>query len=123
MSSNQLSEPAAGLPSVDDRPSRTGRTRAVLVALGLTVVGLVVGTVLGATAVIAEVVLTGAFLESSPFFVASAALTMVGYALVAIVYARRYGRPVPARTVPPRIQPTSRRVGTLAGTGRPYRRA
>ena len=109
MSSNTHSEPAVGLPSVDDRPSRTGRARAVLVALGLTVVGLVVGTVFGASAVVAEVVLTGALLESSAFFVASAALTMVGYALVALAYARRYDRPIPARL------PTRREAGWVLG--------
>ena len=109
MPSNTLSEPAVGLPPVDDDPSRTDRSRAVLVALGLAVVGLVVGSVLGATAIVAEAVLTGAVLESNAFLVASAALTMVGYALVALVYARRYGRPIPARV------PTRRDLGWVAG--------
>ena len=109
MSSNTHSEPAVGLPPTDDRPSRTGRPRAVLVALGLTLVGLVVGTALGATAIVAEGVLTGSFLESGAFFLASAALTMVGYALVALVYARRYGLAIPARI------PTRREIGWVLG--------
>jgi hypothetical protein len=82
---------------VERSPETPGRGRAVLIAVALTVVGLVVGTVFGAVPVIYQVVQTGDLALSSSTLVASVVLTMVGYALVGGLYARRYLGGVPLR--------------------------
>lgn len=83
--------------------------RAALVAAGLTILGLVAGTVLGLVPVLAEFLLTGEAAFAPPTLLASTVLTMAGYAAVALWYARRYGLAIPLR------RPTRRDVGWVAG--------
>jgi hypothetical protein len=69
----------------------------VLVAVGLTLLGLVVGSLLGVVPVVYELVRTGDVALSPETLVASVVLTMVGYALVGGLYARRYLGGIPLR--------------------------
>lgn len=77
-------------PELPQGPARSGRGRALLVALALTVVGLVAGTVLGAVPFVVEVLRTGSTDLGAGILVSSLVATMVGYALVGGLYARRY---------------------------------
>ncbi|WP_254832028.1 CPBP family intramembrane glutamic endopeptidase [Haloglomus salinum] len=98
-----------------DATARGGRrdaravARAALVAAGLTVLGLLAGTLLGLVPVIVEVFLTGAAAFAPPTLLASTVLTMAGYAAVGLWFARQYGVAIPAR------RPTRRDVGWITG--------
>ena len=70
--------------------TRTGRGRALLVAISLTALGLVLGTTLGVVPVVIEVFRTGSVSLGVGTLLASLVFTMVGYALVGGLYARRY---------------------------------
>lgn len=87
---------------------RRGRARALAVALGLVVVGLVVANVLGAIPIVAEFLLTGELLANPVYAVASVVVTMLGYAAVALLYARD-------RLAIPVRRPTTRELGLAAG--------
>lgn len=77
-------------PELPEGPVRPGRGRALLVAVALTVVGLVVGTVFGAIPVLVEVFRTGSTGLGAGVLAGSLVTTMVGYALVGGLYARWY---------------------------------
>jgi hypothetical protein len=107
--STDLSPVDAGVTADLPDPSaerRTGRGRAAGVAIGLTVVGLVVGTLFGAIPVVAALV--GGTDLGVGVLVAALVLTMVGYALVGGLYVRRY-LPVAVRV------PTRRDLLYVAG--------
>jgi membrane protease YdiL (CAAX protease family) len=107
--STDLSPVDAGVTADLPGPSaerRTGRSRAAAVAVGLTIVGLVVGTLLGAIPVVAALV--GGIDLGVGVLVVALVLTMVGYALVGGLYIRRY-LPVAVRI------PTGRDLLYVAG--------
>ncbi|MFC7226495.1 CPBP family intramembrane metalloprotease [Salinirubellus salinus] len=82
------------LPGDDAGRARTGRgrVRALFVAVLLTAVGLGAGTLLGAVPVVVEVVRSGTAEFGVGLLVTSLVFTMLGYALVGGLYARRYLR-------------------------------
>jgi membrane protease YdiL (CAAX protease family) len=90
-------------------PARPGVGRAVLVAVGLTVLGLVAGTLFGLVPVLVEFLRTGEAALGPLTLLASTVLTMAGYAAVALWYARRYDLAIPVR------RPTRRDAGWIVG--------
>ena len=86
---SSISESTYG-PELPEPRTRPGRGRALLVALALTIVGLVAGTALGAIPVVVEILRTGSTGLGTGVLVSSLVATMVGYALVGGLYARRY---------------------------------
>lgn len=103
-------EPRTASPLVDDIPEVTpapSRVRAVGVAVGLVVLGLVVANVLGAVPLVVELFLTGEMLVNPFAALASVVLTMLGYAAVALLYAR-------GRLAIPAVRPTRRHLGFAA---------
>lgn len=92
-----------------DRRGARAVARAALVAAGLTVLGLLAGTVLGLVPVLAEFLLTGETAFAPPTLLASTVLTMAGYAAVGLWFVRRYGVAIPVRRL------TRRDVGWIAG--------
>lgn len=88
-------------------PSSAGR--AVLVAVGLTLAGVLVGAVFGLVPVLAVALSTGEPSASVPTIAVSLSATMVGYATVGLGYARRYALPIPARL------PDLREIGWVLG--------
>jgi membrane protease YdiL (CAAX protease family) len=93
---------------VPERAAGRGRGRALAVALGLVVVGFVVANVLGAVPIVVELILTGELLANPVYAVASVVATMLGYAAVALVYARN-------RLAIPVRWPTRRGFGLAVG--------
>lgn len=91
-----------------DPAARSGRARALGVALGLVVLGFVVANVLGAIPIVAEFLLTGELLANPVYAVASVVATMLGYAAVALLYARN-------RLAIPVRRPTGRELGLAVG--------
>lgn len=89
-------------------PAR-GVGRAALVAIGLTILGLVVGTLFGLVPVLVNVLVTGETAFGPAVLLTSTAFTMAGYAGVALWYARRYDLSIPAR------RPTRRDAGWVLG--------
>jgi hypothetical protein len=85
-----------------------GRARALAVALGLVVLGFVVANLLGAVPLVAELVLTGELLANPAYAVASVVATMLGYAAVALLYARN-------RLAIPVRRPTRRELAVAVG--------
>jgi hypothetical protein len=81
-----------------------GRIRAVAVAVGLVVVGLVVANLVGAVPLVVELALTGEVLVNPVASVATVVLTMLGYAAVALLYAR-------GRLAIPAVRPSRRHLG------------
>ncbi|WP_276258365.1 CPBP family intramembrane glutamic endopeptidase [Haloglomus litoreum] len=108
----RVDSPDGPASDVTDRRTPRGAraiARAALVAAGLTLLGLVAGTVLGLVPVLVEFLLTGEAVFAPPTLLASTVLTMGGYAAVGLWFARRYGVALPARV------PTRRDVGWVAG--------
>lgn len=95
---------AGGAEAVTPAPSRI---RAVAVAVGLVVLGLVVANLIGAVPLVAELLLTGEMLVNPVTGVATVVLTMLGYAAVALLYAR-------GRLAIPAVLPTRRQLGYVA---------
>ncbi len=96
--------------SLDPRRRRR-RGRAMAVGRGLTVIGLLVGLILGAVPIVAELIQTVGTTSGPVTLVASVLLTMGGYALVGYLYVRRY--------LPGRVGvalPSGYDLGWVAGT-------
>ena len=92
----------------DERPERpSGRGRALAVGVGLTLLGLLVGSLLGAVPVVAA--LLAGTTPGVGVLVAALVLTMVGYAAVGGLYARRY--------LPVRVAVPTRRDLLYVGAG------
>jgi hypothetical protein len=113
MTSTTSPELTTERPTSPDATERRGgvraAARAALVAVGLTVLGLLVGTLLGLLPVLAEFLRTGEATLTPAILVLSTLLTMGGYAAVGLWYVRRYGVALPTR------RPTRRDAAWILG--------
>lgn len=103
-------EPPAASPLVEEIQEvapAPSRVRAAAVAVGLVVVGLVVANLIGAVPLVIELALTGEMLVNPFAAVATVVLTMLGYAAVALLYAR-------GRLAIPAVRPTRKHLGWAA---------
>jgi len=76
---------------------RSSPVRALLVAVGLTLAGVLVGAGFGLVPILVAVLATGELSPSVPTIAVSLAATMIGYAAVGLGYARRSSLSIPAR--------------------------